>query len=131
MSSGSNSIMNNVRLLRNLNRNTVRTVTTRCPIKVVQAYRWLIFFFSSFLDCFMKTSSYCLSGVKILYSGARVNVRPLKMLAIVFMPQIFLAILKFPYQHCLRLWKVALLLAGPKKKVSNITIYALKNMELN
>jgi len=31
--------MNNVRLLRNLNRNAVRTVTTRCPIKVVQLYR--------------------------------------------------------------------------------------------
>ncbi|XP_001943838.2 dihydrolipoyllysine-residue acetyltransferase component of pyruvate dehydrogenase complex, mitochondrial [Acyrthosiphon pisum] len=37
--SGSNTIMNNVRLLRNLNRNTVRTVTTKCPIKVIQAYR--------------------------------------------------------------------------------------------
>ncbi|VVC31392.1 Hypothetical protein CINCED_3A021160 [Cinara cedri] len=39
--SGSNRtiIMNNVRLLRNLNRNTVRTVTTKCPIKVVQAFR--------------------------------------------------------------------------------------------
>lgn len=37
--SGSNTIMNNVRLLRNLNRNTVKTVTTKCPIKVIQAYR--------------------------------------------------------------------------------------------
>lgn len=37
--SGSNTIMNNVRLLRNLNRNTVRTITTKCSIKVVQAFR--------------------------------------------------------------------------------------------
>ncbi|XP_015379518.1 PREDICTED: dihydrolipoyllysine-residue acetyltransferase component of pyruvate dehydrogenase complex, mitochondrial-like [Diuraphis noxia] len=37
--SGSNTIMNNMRFLRNLNRNTVKTVTTKCPIKVIQAYR--------------------------------------------------------------------------------------------
>lgn len=37
--SGTNTIMNNVRLLRNLNRNTVRTITTRCSVKVIQAYR--------------------------------------------------------------------------------------------
>ncbi|XP_050435778.1 dihydrolipoyllysine-residue acetyltransferase component of pyruvate dehydrogenase complex, mitochondrial-like [Adelges cooleyi] len=37
--SASHVIMNNARLLRNVNRNTIRTVATKCPWKVVQAYR--------------------------------------------------------------------------------------------
>ncbi|XP_050536110.1 dihydrolipoyllysine-residue acetyltransferase component of pyruvate dehydrogenase complex, mitochondrial-like [Daktulosphaira vitifoliae] len=37
--SATNVIINNARLIRNLNRNTVRTVSTRCPWKVFQAYR--------------------------------------------------------------------------------------------